>query len=222
MKKAGTKLTIVLTTLMLTVLMAVPVLAETRDSSTSFYLDSYVKKYGFDFYLDESVQSAADVKDLKSSNTKVATVSVRNTTKALDEENADYSKAVISIRFKKAGTATISYNYKMASGETIYVKDTFKAKKWVNPVKSLKIGSKEYKNKFKKDSGATIKKKSISKKKIKIKLKKGYKLAQIWTYSKGNPRTRKNGFKQKFYKGDMIEFMVKKGKNIFSVYFVVK
>jgi hypothetical protein len=52
--------------------------------------------------------------------------------------------------------------------------------------------------------------------------KKGYKLAQIWTYSKGNPRTRKNGFKQKFYKGDMIEFMVKKGKDIFPVYFVVK
>ena len=78
MKKAGAKLTIFLTTLMLAILMAVPVLAETRESTNVLYLDKYLKKYGFDNYADD-IQSAADVKDLKSSNTDVLTVSVRNT-----------------------------------------------------------------------------------------------------------------------------------------------
>ena len=222
MKKAGAKLTIFLTTLMLAILMAVPVLAETRESTNVLYLDKYLKKYGFDNYADD-IQSAADVKDLKSSNTDVLTVSVRNTSKELDAEMADFSKVLISLRFKKAGTAVLSYNYKDLNGNTVNVKDTFKVKKWVNPVKSLKIGSKEYKNKFKKDSTATIKKKLIRNKKIKIKLKKGYKLAQIWTYtSKGKAKTHKNGFKMKFNKEDRLEIMVKKGGEFYLLTFVVK
>lgn len=222
MKKAGAKLTIFLTTLMLAILMAVPVLAETRESTNVLYFDKYLKKYGFDNYTDD-VQSAADVKDLKSSNTDVLTVSVRNTSKELDDVMADYSKVLISLRFKKAGTAVLSYNYKDADGKTIEVKETFKVKKWVNPVKSLKIGSKEYKTKFKKDSGATIKKKLINNKKIKIKLKKGYKLEQIWTYTnKGATKTHKNGFKMKFKKGYMVEFMFKKGNELYSLFLTVK
>ena len=72
---------------------------------------------------------------VKSSNKKVATV------KIVDGGSYNY----ILITKKKAGTTKITYKL---AGKTKTV--TFKVYKWKNPVKTLKLGSKNYASKFKK------------------------------------------------------------------------
>lgn len=79
----------------------------------------------------------------KSSNKQVATVKV---TKYAPEDHGGYTIPgyyTLSVTLKKAGTTKITYYYKGKKHTA-----TFKVQKYVNPIKSFKLGSKEYKKCF--------------------------------------------------------------------------
>lgn len=79
----------------------------------------------------------------KSSNKGVATVKV---TKYPPQKYGSYTQPgyyTLSVTLKKTGTTKISYTYKGKKHTA-----TFKVRKYVNPMKSFKLGSKEYKNCF--------------------------------------------------------------------------
>ena len=117
------------------------------------------------------------VTSVRSSNKKVATV------KIVDCKSYNY----ILITKKKAGTTKITYKL---AGKTKTV--TFKVCKWQNPVKTLKIGSKNYASKFKKSAsaGTTI---DLGGKTVKVKAASGWKVQKILAITDtGSVKTVKN------------------------------
>jgi len=105
------------------------------------------------------------------SDSKNKITSVKNSnTKITEVKKYPYS---ITIHLKKAGTTTIKYKYK---GKTYT--HTFIAKKYVNPAKTLKIGSKNYAGKFKAMNYYDLKKAQPGKKVV-LKAKSGWKLKEV-------------------------------------------
>ena len=217
------KILIFFTAIILSILTVMPVYAAVEEvSNETVYLDKYTQKYEWTFDLDDP-KDASEVLNLKSSNTKVLTVKKRNTSVEKDGEDVPkFFNVVLEVKFKKPGKANITYSYKNENGETVNVKKKLTVKKWVNPVSSLKIGSKQFKTKFNKNSEATIKKSQISNKKIKIKLKKGYKLKEVWTFSNNQRKTHGRSFKMKFNKGDIFGFSMEKNGAFIALWFKVK
>ena len=132
-----------------------------------FYLDgtvgeSYIYLYG--------VSKTSAIKNLKNSKKSVADV--------FRSVNGD--TAVVAIRPKKAGTTTVSFNVKY-KGKTIKAKTKVIARKYVNPLKSLKIGSVNFTSQFKKTGHITLNR--PLKGKLSIKLKAGYKILEMNVYS---------------------------------------
>jgi hypothetical protein len=78
----------------------------------------------------------------------------------------------------KAGSANLTIKATLTSGKTKTYKAKVKAVKYSNPVKSLKIGSKELASKLKKDMYASYKNKAESEK-VSVKLKSGWTLKSI-------------------------------------------
>ncbi len=110
------------------------------------------------------------VKNLKSSDTSIATV----TTKKIDNVTYIYAKA------KRAGTTTVSYK---CNGQKYKIKVT--VRKYVNPVKSIKIGSKTIKSsKFANTANYTLKYSKFKNQtsKVTINLKSGWTLDPIYYY----------------------------------------
>ena len=121
----------------------------------------------------EGVSKTSDVTKLKSSKKSVATVT-----------KFEYmGTAYVSIHPKKAGTTIVTFNVKYKN-KTIKAKTTVVIKKYVNPLKTLKIGSKNYASKFKKTRFVSLKK--ALKGKLSIILKSGYQISSISTYNSKN------------------------------------
>ena len=217
------KILIFFTAIILSILTVMPVYAAVEEvTKETVYLDKNTKKYGWEYALDKP-KDASEILNLKSSNTKVLTVRKRNASIKEDGEDAvKFFNTVIEVKFKKPGKSKITYSYKNENGETVNVKKQLIVKKWVNPVSSLKIGSKQFKTKFNKNTAATIKKSQISNKKIKIKLKKGYKIKEVWTFSNNQRKTHGRSFKMKFNKGDIFGFSMEKNGAFIALWFKVK
>lgn len=163
--------------------------------------------------------SVKDITKLKSSNKSVATV------KKL--ERPEWPDSVtIQITPKKIGKTVISFAFKH-DNKTYQFKINVTVKKYVNPFKSLKIGSfsfEEYLDSA--DHTEAINahvplKKTLSNKKLSFKLKTGWKLQELFMLRNGKLKTLKNGKKITVKKGDEIDFLIKdpKGDNIWFYFF---
>ena len=140
-----------------------------------------------DYFIFEKMTSNSRVKNLKSSNSKIAT--------------AKWSSSLpqaINITVKKKGTAKITGTLYEGSKKIKNFSINLKVYKYQNPVKSIEINGKNYASKFKNDSFYSLKMPSSKKAKIKITPKSGWKLKGIWhsymsSDSSTSPKQYKNG-----------------------------
>lgn len=106
--------------------------------------------------------------------------------------NDKYYSYYLSLKLKKAGTATISFKIKGIDGTQ---KSTVTVKKYTNPVKSLKISgiSSDLKNKTKSGSYVSGIKmtKTTKNATVKVTPAKGWKLSNVEVYDVTNDRTTK-------------------------------
>lgn len=130
--------------------------------SGTYYLRKGQKEVAFDIYID-GVLSVSDVKNVKVSNPKIATVSV-----------VDNSGIILFVKAKKLGTATISCT---AKGKVLKYKLT--VCRYVNPFKKLMLGSKNYASLFDKKEESKDIKNPGGLSKLTVKPKKGWKLTNI-------------------------------------------
>lgn len=126
-------------------------------------------------------------------------LSNKNVAKIKYKGNWDFT-----VELKKAGTTTITYTYK---GKTY--KHKLVVNKYTNPMKSFKVGSTEYKTKFKKTPICNVKSK-ISGKKVKVKAASGWKISEILVSTTNGEKRVKNGYKLK--KGESYVTVVLKNK----------
>ncbi|MBQ8986550.1 MAG: hypothetical protein IJ100_04810, partial [Lachnospiraceae bacterium] len=134
----------------------------------------------------------------------------------IEEDGTEYGYYLI--KSKKPGSATLTFQAKNPDADS-YVTKTVKVKviKFVNPVKTFKIGKKSYAKKYSGKPYYNFKKKVSGK--VKIKAKKGWKIIGIYFYdhSKNKNKKIKNGKKVTFSKYDGIQVCFKKkGKNIYE------
>ena len=112
------------------------------------------------------------ITNLKSSNKKVLTVS----------KKYQYKYTTLNMKLKKAGTATISFKVKIGS-KTYNYKCKVTVSAYTNPVKTLKIGSKNYASKFKNSSFYDLGGKKNHKGKLSITANKNWKIESIYIYN---------------------------------------
>lgn len=157
-----------------------------------------------------------EVKDVKSSNTKVAGVKI--------DVNGDNYGKVLVIMPKKAGTAKISFKLKINGTWKAY---TMKIKtfKYQNPFSSIKIGNSKYTSKFNKTNSVKVSAKQLSGK-LSYKLKKGYKINNIMIVDDNSGQVIKNGVKNNskitVKKGDLLVFIVTYTKQKYNLAYAIK
>ena len=124
-----------------------------------------------------------------SGTTLTGVISITGTTKASQIKKLKSSNKNMKVSAQAAASGYIRVEYKKPGKTTITctvkgkkLKTTFTVKKYSNPVKTLKIGSKSYTSKFNKVRIASSAKK-ISKKTLNIKAKKGWKIAWVSVYN---------------------------------------
>ena len=129
----------------------------------------------------ESLASlSSKVSGLESSNKAVVTVKLSKSTYGTSQTY--YTILAVP---KKAGTATVSFK---CQGKTYKIKVT--VKKYVNPVKSVKIGATTVSgSRFKSSSETSLSYAKFAEKKVKttVTLAKGWKLGELYIYSGNNP-----------------------------------
>ena len=129
----------------------------------------------------ESLASlSSKVSGLKSSNKAVVTAKLSKSTYGTSQTYY----TILSVP-KKAGTATVSFK---CQGKTYKIKVT--VKKYVNPVKSVKIGATTVSgSRFKSSSETSLSYAKFAEKKVKttVTLAKGWKLGELYIYSGNNP-----------------------------------
>lgn len=112
----------------------------------------------------------AMIYDVKSSNKKVATAKAKKV-------NGRYR---VHINVKRTGKVTITYKVKLNNGTSYQSSARYHYKKYKTPISSIKIGNKDLTKRYKKSihlSGKPLKGK------LKIKLKKGWKLVDYYTFN---------------------------------------
>lgn len=154
----------------------------------------------------EGVKSTSQITNLKSSNPSVATVS--------KEKMSGSENASIVVLAKKAGKTVVSFTVKYGTGlkKSKKLKLNVTVKKYTNPCKSFKIGTKEYASYFKsttfgfaKGSGKTLK--------VSVKARSGWKLDHLYVRSsRGETKDIKNNSKlnTKTYPSVYAQFVNKK------------
>lgn len=145
----------------------------------------------------DNFPAGGQVTNLKSSNTKVLTVSW--TAKEAD---------IITLKLKKTGKAVVSFDV-VGNGQTTSLKTTVTVKKYQRPCATFKVGNKNYASKFKKNSGYLTSHKGTPRRKITVKAAKGWRLYGIW-YSKDD------GLDDKMIRNKKsVKFSVKKKKSVY-------
>jgi hypothetical protein len=165
----------IFTALVLSVILAATALIPTETvKADSILTVSYAKTMtvstgGNGEYYCEMSGSVKNIKKVKvtSSNKKVIYIG------AMDGDSTGFVFTAL-----KAGSANLTIKATLTSGKTKTYKAKVKAINYSNPIKSLKIGSKELASKFKKDIYASYNNKTDSEK-LSIKLKSGWTLKSI-------------------------------------------
>ena len=183
--------------------------------STIVYLDAPTDDYSLYF----SGISLKDITGLKSSNKKVATVK-----KLVSKYNSE--SVCIRIIPKKVGKTNVSFKIKH-DNKTYAIKTIIAVKKYINPFKSIKIGTLnigKYLDSARHTEAINAHvplKKTLSKKKLNFTLKPGWILQDASLRHAGKWTDLKSGQKITVKKGDEIDFEIKdpKGDNIWFYFF---
>ena len=132
----------------------------------------------------------------KSSNTKVVSLKL--------EKRKGYKQNFLTLCVKKPGTATVTYRLK---GKQYTAKIV--ARKYSNPLKSLKIGGKEYASKFKGSVSANVNSEKLFGK-VKVKPASGWKLKAIQLSAGGPFKKVPNGgtIKKRKYSDNLIRLVL--------------
>jgi len=154
-----------------------PTLAKTREMT--YYPKTSV--YWNQSYL-ELLQNNKSVKGwtisrIKSSNTKVLTV----------KKSSVKNSSGVEITAKKAGKAVVSFRAKKGKNTYSY-KCTVTVRKYTNPIKTLKLGNKNYRSQFANYDYFNLNSKKTVKGKLTVSAAKGWKLKEIQLY---NSKTQK-------------------------------
>gem|GEM_PF-4201756 len=157
-----------------------------------------------------------EVKDVKSSNTKVAGVKIN--------VNGDNYGKVLAITPKKAGTAKITFKLKINGTWKAYTMK-IKAFKYQNPFSSIKIGNSKYTSKFNKTNSVKVSAKQLSGK-LRYKLKKGYKVDNIVIVDDNSGQLIKGGVKNNskitLKKGNLLVLVITNTKQKYSIGYAIK
>lgn len=184
--------------LVMTMIMAIPSKSEASSSDVSVaktgisYYDKYIMYCGETTYIQNTRFIALDgISDLTvtSSDTNICTTYV-----SYNKKKAQYK---ILLKYNNPGKVKInvSYNY---NGTTYTSRARIKVVKYTNPLKSFKIGTKEYRKKFnaKKvsltDTNAYGYFRAKGKKTIDVKFKKGYKMTDAYYIVRGTSKYKSN------------------------------
>ncbi len=190
MKKVMKSMVTFVVALALTMLISGTASAPAYAAEPSFWEGSYTFMYTPEWDSFGLVVTNLDKKakvTVSSANPKVATVE-------WDKENS-----TAWVHSKRVGTAKIVVKVKQG-GKTYKKVTTMKWTKYSNPVKSIKIGTKQYPAKyFNKNTSASMKKISGNKK-VTVKLKKGYKMNSLGFSRGGVYKNIKSGAKIRFTK----------------------
>lgn len=138
-------------------------------------------------------------------------IRVKSSNKSVAAVEKDYP----TFELKKPGKATLTFVVTKKSGSKKTYKMTIKAVKYQNPFKSVKIGSKEYRSKFKKDVFYELEKGS-GKYKVAITPAKGWKVESIihaWYRTDKNGELDYNNLVEKKVKNKS-KISITKGKSI--------
>ena len=181
---------------------------------TVVYLSSTVN----DLFLSYPKASVKAVKNIKSSNKKTATASID-----ADPEN---NQIIFKINPKKTGKTVVSFDFKYKK-KTYHFKTKVVVKKYENPFKSMKIGTvrmDKYLDSAFLSSAINAHvplKKTLSKKQLSFKLKKGWKLLEVFMTGTKGDGSLKNGQKVTIKKGSEIDFQIKdpKGNDLWFYFF---
>ena len=128
----------------------------------------------------------ATVTKVSSGNTKVIAIE-----KFKGENEKGKTQTFYYIAPKSTGKATITVNFTTPGGKKLKAKKTIRVKKYPNEITSLKVNGKKVnisKNKFRYDKGKI----TASKVKVALKLKKGWKIANVY----GNCWNNSGSFKE--------------------------
>ena len=154
--------------------------------------------------ISSSKSPSKKISNAKSSNEAVATVEVNSF------KNSGKNYYSLAINLKAAGSTNISFKWGSKSYKIKYT-----VKKYANPLKKFKIGSKNYASGFapakqQYQTGVVIAKTKSLTGKLQVKLAKGWKLKKAWYWSNNKPHFVKNG--GKVNKAQSVWVSVQKGK----------
>lgn len=135
-------------------------------------------------YITYGYAGNSAIKSAKSSNKKVATVKA-------DNSSLKYGYSQLAVSLKKAGSTKLTFKYK---GKKHVVK--YKVYKYKNPVKTFKVGTKNYASGFRSTPDCSPARVVYGK--VKVKPASGWKLKGISAcLEKGGVKAVKNGYKIK-------------------------
>ncbi len=146
---------------------------------------------------------ASGISKVKSSNKKVAAVATRKGGTGVE----------VYLKLKKPGTTNLSYNLKK-KGKTVTYK--IKLNIYKNPFKTLKVGNTNYKSQFSNGDYSTLMK---GRGKVKIKLRKGWKVKSIKVQEGGKWRKLKKGEKVDIENKHSLRITLKNTKDRFTTEF---
>ena len=166
------------------------------------------------YWVMDGVNSTSDITKLKTTTPGIADISV----KTVD------GSVVIDVAPKKAGRTKVAFSAK-ADGTTTKYTCTFTIKTKVNPFKSLKVGAVDFTKKFGKTSSCSQSlKKTMNGQKIKVSLKKGWKIKTITAWKSNDLtepyKTVKNGKKVTLYKNTILQFELTDPDGTQAIYYV--
>ena len=159
----------------------------------------------------KNLDSKAKITNIKSSNKKIRAYYVNNSFQKMNALSIEPANVTSTNRVKSGEKAKITFTVKQ-NGKSYKLSCRLTFKKAPSPVKTLKIGNKNYASAFKGKSDKTIK---ISGSKVKISMKaaSGFKIGKIQaSYSNGKTKKIKNGSKisTKNLTGISVYYSVKK------------
>lgn len=143
---------------------------------------------------------ASGISKVRSSNKKVAVVATRKGGTGVD----------VYLKLKKPGTTNLSYKLKK-NGKTVTYKTKLNIYK--NPFKTLKVGKANYKSQFNNGDYSTL---MEGQGKVKIKVKKGWKVKSIKVQSGGKWRKLKKGEKVDIENKHSLKITLKNTKDRFT------
>ncbi len=216
-KRLGTKLFLAICFCVMLQLISSSIYAkeirEINAGQTTYYVRKGIKSFSAGYY------NAKKITNCSSSDKNVVKVTSRKTSSKKDGATAKYYNKTVVLNYKGEGETTVKYTVFTNDGDEERYTEKAIFKNYSNVMKSIKIGSKEYKDAYTDQTKTTVPLNEINNKTCKFKLQPGWKVENIYLVSDNNLIKLKNkkSFKTKVKKGNIIAIIVSEGnKNDFG------